>query len=123
MFCTTIAGAQEASPAMVHARVWTGNASQPWEETLAANGDTILAVGDAASIQKLITPRTRVMDARRHGDAWVHRFARALPGRRAEPGCARLVSTYRLAATAAWSSFEICSRTASASLAFGMYFR
>ena len=34
-----------------------------------------------------------------------------------------LGSAYRLAATAAWSSFEICSRTASASLAFGRYFR
>src|ERR1035441_913353 len=65
MLCTTIAGAQEASLAVVHARVWTGNAAHPWAEALAASGDTILAVGDAASIQKLIAPRPRVLDA--HG--------------------------------------------------------
>jgi predicted amidohydrolase YtcJ len=64
MLCSVIAGAQEASLAVVHARVWTGNAAQPWAEALAANGDTILAVGDAASIQKLIASRTRVLDAR-----------------------------------------------------------
>jgi len=64
MLCTMIAGAQEASLAVVHARVWTGNAARPWAEALAASGDTILAVGDAASIQKLITPRTHVLDAR-----------------------------------------------------------
>src|SRR5664280_2046909 len=64
MLCTMIAGAQEASLAVVHARVWTGNAAHPWAEALAAHGDTILAVGDAASIQKLVTPRTRVLDAR-----------------------------------------------------------
>src|ERR1035437_5866747 len=64
MLCPMIAWAQEASLAVVHARVWTGNAEHPWAEALAANGDTILAVGDAASIQKLIAPRTRVLDAR-----------------------------------------------------------
>jgi hypothetical protein len=64
MLCTVIAGAQQASLAVVHARVWTGNAAHPWAEALAASGDTILAVGDAASIQKLIAPRTRVLDAR-----------------------------------------------------------
>jgi predicted amidohydrolase YtcJ len=45
--------------------VWTGNPARPWAEALAAQGDTILAVGDTASIQKLITPRTRLLDA--HG--------------------------------------------------------
>ena len=64
MLCTTIAGAQQASLAVIHARVWTGNAAHPWAEALAANGDTILAVGDTAAIQKLIAPRTRVLDAR-----------------------------------------------------------
>jgi predicted amidohydrolase YtcJ len=58
------AGAQEATLAVVHARVWTGNAAQPWAKAMAVHGDTILAVGDAASIQKLITSRTRVLDAR-----------------------------------------------------------
>ena len=65
MLCSVIAGAQEASLAVVNARVWTGNAAQPWAEALAAKGDTILAVGDSASIQKRITSRTRVLDA--HG--------------------------------------------------------
>ncbi len=64
MLCTTIAGAQEASLAVIHARVWTGSAAHPWAEALAANGNTIVAVGDTAAIQKLITPLTRVLDAR-----------------------------------------------------------
>ena len=64
MLCSAIAVAQQASLAVVHARVWTGNPAQPWAEALAVNGDAILAVGDAASVQKLISPRTRVIDAR-----------------------------------------------------------
>src|SRR5260370_31386962 len=64
MLCTTIAGAKEASRAVIHARVWTGSAAHPWAEALAANGNTIVAVGDTAAIQKLITPLTRVLDAR-----------------------------------------------------------
>ncbi len=64
MLCMTIAGAQSASLAVIHARVWTGNAAHPWAEALAANGNTILAVGDTAAIQKFIAPRTRVLDAR-----------------------------------------------------------
>jgi predicted amidohydrolase YtcJ len=64
MLCTTIAGAQQASLAVIHARVWTGNALHPWAEALAVSGNTILAVGDVAAIQKLITPTTRVLDAR-----------------------------------------------------------
>jgi predicted amidohydrolase YtcJ len=64
MLCTTIAGAQEASLAVIHARMWTGNAAHPWAEALAANGNTIVAVGDTSAIQKLITPLTRVLDAR-----------------------------------------------------------
>jgi predicted amidohydrolase YtcJ len=64
MLCTTIAGAQQASLAVIHARVWTGNAAHPWADALAVNGNTILAVGDTAAIQKLIVPHTRVLDAR-----------------------------------------------------------
>jgi len=64
MLCSVMAGAQVAALAVVNARVWTGNPRQPWAEALAANGETILAVGDAAAIGKLITPRTRVLDAR-----------------------------------------------------------
>ena len=44
MLCPLIAGAQEASLAVVHARVWTGNVAHHWAEALATNGDTILAV-------------------------------------------------------------------------------
>lgn len=65
MLCSVIAVAQQASLAVVHARVWTGNPAQPWAEALAVNGDAILAVGDDASIEKRIAPRTRVLDA--HG--------------------------------------------------------
>ena len=64
MLCMTIAGARPASLAVIHARVWTGNAAHPWAEALAANGNTIVAVGDTAAIQKFIAPRTRVLDAR-----------------------------------------------------------
>jgi predicted amidohydrolase YtcJ len=65
MLCSVIAVAQQASLAVLHARVWTGNPAQPWAEALAVNGDAILAVGDDASIEKRIAPRTRVLDA--HG--------------------------------------------------------
>jgi hypothetical protein len=65
MLCSTIAVAQQATLAVVHARVWTGSAAQPWAQAVAANGETILAVGDDAAIAKLIAPQTRVLDA--HG--------------------------------------------------------
>jgi len=61
---STIASAQEASLAVIHARVWTGDAAHPWAEALAAKGETILAVGGDAAVQKLIAPGTRVLDAR-----------------------------------------------------------
>ena len=64
MLCSVIAAAQQATLAVLHARVWTGNPAEAWAEALAVNGDSILAVGDAAAIQKLIGPRTRVLDAR-----------------------------------------------------------
>ena len=65
MLCSVIATAQQASLAVLHAHVWTGNPAQPWAGALAIDGDSILAVGDAAAIQKLIGPHTRVLDA--HG--------------------------------------------------------
>jgi predicted amidohydrolase YtcJ len=54
----------EASLAVLDAVVWTGDGSRPWADALAAAGDTILEVGDGAAIERLITPRTRVLDAR-----------------------------------------------------------
>ena len=64
MLATSLA-AQDATLAITHARVWTGNPRQPWAEALAARGETILAVGGNADIAKLTSPRTRVIDA--HG--------------------------------------------------------
>jgi predicted amidohydrolase YtcJ len=64
MLCSAIAAAQQATLAVMHARVWTGNPAEPWAEALAVNGDSVLAVGAAADIQKRIGPRTRVLDAR-----------------------------------------------------------
>ncbi|MBZ5620241.1 MAG: amidohydrolase family protein [Acidobacteriia bacterium] len=55
--------AQEATLALINARVWTANPSMPWAEAVAARGETILAVGGNAEIRKLITQRTRVIDA------------------------------------------------------------
>jgi predicted amidohydrolase YtcJ len=51
-----------ASLAIVNARVWTGDASRPWAEAIALNGDTIVAVGSSAEVRKL--GAQRVVDAK-----------------------------------------------------------
>jgi predicted amidohydrolase YtcJ len=51
-----------ASLAIVNARVWTGDASRPWAEAIAINGDTIVAVGSSAEVRKL--GAQRVVDAK-----------------------------------------------------------
>jgi TonB family protein len=54
---------QSITLAIVNARVWTGNPRQPWADAIAVSGDRIAAVGSSASIQKLIDPKTRVIEA------------------------------------------------------------
>lgn len=46
------AAAPGATLAVVNARVWTGDASRPWAEALAANGELITAVGTNADIRR-----------------------------------------------------------------------
>jgi len=48
---------------LVHARIYTVNARQPWAEALAIRGGNIVAVGTEPQIQKYRGPSTRVIDA------------------------------------------------------------
>ncbi len=43
------------------ARVWTGNAEQPWAEAVASRGDTIVAVGSNSDIESMIGDSTDVI--------------------------------------------------------------
>ena len=51
-----------ATLAILNARVWTGNASQPWAQAVAVSGERILAVGTDEDIRKILQPATRVID-------------------------------------------------------------
>jgi predicted amidohydrolase YtcJ len=57
------AAAQEADLVLTNARVWTGEADQPWASAVAIRGDRILAVGDDAAIRRHVTAHTRTLDA------------------------------------------------------------
>lgn len=46
---------------VVIGKIWTGNARQPWAEALAANGDTLVAVGTKAEIAPWIDDSTQVV--------------------------------------------------------------
>jgi predicted amidohydrolase YtcJ len=66
--CGFVARAEEKSvgPAdtiVVHARVYTENARQPWAKAVAIRGAKIVAVGDDAEIEKLRGVGTKVIDA------------------------------------------------------------
>ncbi len=52
--------------AIINARVWTGNPSQPWASGIAVSGERISTVGSSAEIAKLLqgAPRARVIDAK-----------------------------------------------------------
>jgi predicted amidohydrolase YtcJ len=58
-----LAGAQSAEAIIHHAKIYTVNAKQPWAEALAVQGDKIVAVGSEADIEKLRTPKTKMIDA------------------------------------------------------------
>ncbi|MGA2262054.1 MAG: hypothetical protein ABSH28_11525 [Acidobacteriota bacterium] len=47
--------AQETALAVIIARMWAGSAAPPWAE--AGAGENIIAVGSAAEIPGLVTPR------------------------------------------------------------------
>jgi predicted amidohydrolase YtcJ len=48
--------------AVLNAKIWTGDSSQPWAEALAANGERITAVGSNAQIEELVG-EAQVVDA------------------------------------------------------------
>ncbi|MDP9179178.1 MAG: amidohydrolase family protein, partial [Gemmatimonadota bacterium] len=52
--------------AVLNARVWTGNPTQPWATALAVSGDRLVAVGSSAEVAKLAraTRSARLIDAR-----------------------------------------------------------
>ena len=57
------ADAQGADAIVHHAKIYTVNSKQPWAEALAVKGDKIVAVGSEADVEKLRTPKTKVIDA------------------------------------------------------------
>ncbi len=64
-FVLLIATAVQAQPAEAiyhNARIWTGNAAQPWAEALAVRGETLVAVGSDAGVLAQRGPQTHVLD-------------------------------------------------------------
>lgn len=62
------APAQSSAPdtILLHGKVYTVNASKPWAQAVAIQGEKIVAVGDDAEIEKLRGPQTKVIDAAGH---------------------------------------------------------
>jgi predicted amidohydrolase YtcJ len=54
----------DASGAVVHARVWTGDRRHPWAEAVAWRGERIVAVGTDAEIAARLAPGVTPLDAR-----------------------------------------------------------
>jgi predicted amidohydrolase YtcJ len=63
IFCCAKIDRQEASLAIINARIWTGNSAQPWAEAISVKDDNILAVGDNSTIKQHIAEETKVIDA------------------------------------------------------------
>ena len=64
--CSSACGARpdgEAGPPdlIVYGRVWTGDSARPWAQAVAVKGDTIVAVGDSATVAKTQGSGTRVI--------------------------------------------------------------
>jgi predicted amidohydrolase YtcJ len=59
--CSTPDAPETADLVITDARVWTGNAEQPWAEAVASRGDTIIAVGSNIEIGSLIGEETEVV--------------------------------------------------------------
>lgn len=59
--CGTPEAPETASLVVRDARVWTGNADQPWAEAVASRGDMIIAVGSNTEIEALIGEDTEVI--------------------------------------------------------------
>ena len=50
-----------ASDLVLYGRVWTGDSAKPWAQAVAVSGDTILAVGDSATIARTQDSGTRII--------------------------------------------------------------
>jgi predicted amidohydrolase YtcJ len=59
--CGTRSDGAEGPDLIVYGRVWTGDSAKPWAQAVAVIGDTIVAVGDSATIAKTQGSDTRVM--------------------------------------------------------------
>lgn len=59
--CGSPEAPETASLVVRDARVWTGNADQPWAEAVASRGDSIIAVGSNTEIEALIGEDTEVI--------------------------------------------------------------
>jgi len=46
---------------VVFGKVWTGDSTRPYAQAVATRGDTIIAVGDSATVARLIGDSTRVL--------------------------------------------------------------
>lgn len=56
------AKAEPATLALINARIWTGNAAQPWAQAVAIHGEKIIAVGTNAQIAARSGPLTKRVD-------------------------------------------------------------
>lgn len=59
--CSTPEAPENATLVVKDARVWTGNADQPWAQALASRGDEIIAVGTNTYVDALIGEDTEVI--------------------------------------------------------------
>lgn len=66
LFFILLAAACSSRPAadtVVYGRIWTGQESQPFVEAIAISGDTIVAVGTRADVEKWAGDKTNVIEA------------------------------------------------------------
>jgi predicted amidohydrolase YtcJ len=61
---TFAAPADRADLVLTHGKVFTANEAAPWAEAVAVTGGRIVAVGTDDDIERLIGPRTKVLDVR-----------------------------------------------------------
>ncbi len=82
------AAPSKTSPADViitNARIYTGNVRQRWADALAVRHHRILAIGNAATVDRSRGPSTRIIDAQQHlvlpgfADAHIHFYEGSLP--------------------------------------------
>ncbi len=45
----------------IYGRIWTGDSANPWAQAVAVRGDSIIAVGDSATVAALVGSRTEVI--------------------------------------------------------------